>query len=155
MGSWTVDVTTEPGVLRVKLVGKFSVEDMTSFVDEHNRAIDNFGRRDYRVWVDLTELAPLSQECTEIIEKAKRHSSSKPNFRGSAVLVNTPTIALQHRRTSVEAGVMATELISSDPAELREHLRKVNRRPGDRGVSSPDLGHPHTPPPPRTAKNGK
>jgi hypothetical protein len=125
VGAWTIDATTEHGVLRLKLVGRFSADEMTGFVKDHNRAVDGFVRRGYCVWADLTELAPLSQECAEILEEAKRYSSTRPNFRGSAVLIATPTIALQQRRTSREAGVSATELVSSDPTELREHLRRL------------------------------
>lgn len=63
-----------------------------------------------------------------IMEQAKRYSNARPNFRGSSVLVSQRTIALQHRLTSVRSGVMNTELISDDVAELREHLRSVSRR---------------------------
>jgi hypothetical protein len=127
MGTFSFDSTSEPGILKMTLAGKFTPEEMADFVVEHNRLVDAFGRKDYRVWVDITELAPLSPECADVMERAKRHSSGKANFRGSAVLVATPTIALQHRRTSIEAGVMNTELISADPEELRDHLKKVNR----------------------------
>lgn len=127
MGSWTIDVTTEPGVIRIKLSGRFSVEEMTAWRDEHNRAVDGFGQRDYCVWADTSEFAPLSQECAELLESAKRYSHGRPNFRGSAVLVATPTVALQQGRTSRDAGVASTELISSDVAELREHLRRLRR----------------------------
>ena len=119
MGTFSFDTVEEPGVLKMKLAGSFTPAEMVAFVTEHNRHVDAYGTADYRVWVDLVELAPLSPECADIIERAKRYSSGRPGFRGSAVLVSTPTIALQHRRTSVDAGVMSTELISSDESELR------------------------------------
>jgi hypothetical protein len=62
------------------------------------------------------------------MEEAKKYSASRPNFRGSAVLVASATIAMQHRRTSIGGGVMDTELISDDEAELRAHLARVHRR---------------------------
>jgi hypothetical protein len=125
MGTWTIDVKTEPGVMRIKLSGRFSVEEMTAWRDEHNRAVDGFGQRDYCVWADTSDFSPLSPECAEILESAKRYSHARPNFLGSAVLVATPTVALQQGRTSRDAGVAPTELISSDVAELREHLRRL------------------------------
>ncbi len=127
MGTFNFDTTSEPGILRITLAGNFTVAEMTAFVAEHNRQVDAFGKRDYRVWADLTELAPLSPECADVLERVKRYSSGKPNFRGSAVLVSTATIALQNRRTSAGAGVMSTELVSDDPEQLREHLKKVHR----------------------------
>lgn len=130
MGTFSLDKTSEPGILRITLAGKFTVAEMTAFVAEHNRQVDAFGVGDYRVWADLTDLAPLSPECADILERAKRYSSIRPNFQGSAVLVSAPTVALQTRRTSAGAGVQSTELMSSDPEELREHLKKVHRSGG-------------------------
>jgi hypothetical protein len=123
-----VDVTSEPGVVRCKLAGKLSEDEARAFVEEHNRAIEAFGRRPYRVWVDLKDLSPLSPEAAAEVELAKVYSSHKPNFLGSAVLVSSATVAMQHRRTSVSGGVSAKELISDDEAALRAHLRAVERR---------------------------
>ncbi|HZU84243.1 MAG TPA: hypothetical protein VE987_15040 [Polyangiaceae bacterium] len=102
-------------------------EEMRAFVDAHNRAVDAMNGRDYKVWVDLREMAPISPEAAELMAQAKRYSSTRANFRGSAVLVAAATVALQHRRTSVSGGVMDTELISSDEQECRRHLASVYR----------------------------
>jgi hypothetical protein len=61
------------------------------------------------------------------MEGAKAYSASLPNFQGSAVLVTSQVIAMQHRRTSTDSGVMDTELISDDEEACREHLRRVQR----------------------------
>ena len=127
MGKWAIDSSSEPGVLRLKLEGAMTLAEMAAFVEAHNRAIDRYRGKDYKVWCDISALSPLSPECTELFEKAKRYSSQHRNFRGSAVLVAQALVALQHRRTSIEGGVMNTELISSDEAALREHLRTVFR----------------------------
>ncbi len=128
MGQWEVDATSEPGVLRCKLTGTVTLQEAAAFVAAHNLAIDNLGSTDYRVWVDLSELSALSPEASALIEKAKRHSSQRPNFRGSSVLVSKGAVALQHRHTSIRSGVMSTEVISDDVEVLREHLRTVYRR---------------------------
>jgi hypothetical protein len=128
MGSWTIDVESEPGVLRTTLAGNITVAEARAWLDAHNRAVDGFRGADYKVWGDLTALAPLTKEAAEVIELAKRYSGGRPNFRGSAVLVSSATVAMQQRRTSTSGGVMDTELISDDVAALREHLRVVDRR---------------------------
>jgi hypothetical protein len=107
-----------------------TLEEARAWLDAHNRAIDGYRERDYKVWVDITALAPLGADAAEIVEQGKRYSSSRPNFRGSAVLVSSATVAMQHRRTSMSGGVIDTELISDDPDALRAHLRVVDRRPG-------------------------
>jgi hypothetical protein len=128
MGTWTVEVTSTRGILRLTLEGRITFEEMTAFVTAHNRAIDSYEGRDYKVWCDISKLQTLAPECARQLEKAKLYSSEHRNFRGSAVLVANATIALQHRRTSVDGGVISTELISQDVQALEDHLRTVYRR---------------------------
>ncbi|MFO0554790.1 MAG: hypothetical protein U0271_40815 [Polyangiaceae bacterium] len=127
MGTWNVDASSEPGILKLRLDGWIGFDEMKAFVAAHNAAIDAYRGRDYKVWCDVSALRPLSPESAELFEKAKRYSATHDNFRGSSVLVADAVVALQHRRTSVDGGVMATELISNDEAQLREHLKKVYR----------------------------
>ena len=127
MGSWNVDTST-PGLLRLTLEGRLSCEEMSAFVTAHNRAIDAFGASDYKVWCDLSRMLTLDQECVRLFERAKLYSNSHKNFRGSAVLVASALIAAQHRRTSLDGGVMSTELISQDVKALEQHLRTVYRQ---------------------------
>jgi hypothetical protein len=121
-------VESEPGILHLKLSGALTLPEMKAFVEAHNRAIDAYQGQDYRVWVDISDLLALRPEVADILEESKRYSNQQPNFRGSAVLVSSATVAMQHRRTSMSGGVMATELISHDPGALRAHLRSVHRR---------------------------
>jgi hypothetical protein len=128
MGTWKVDSTSTPGILRIALEGRLTADEMKAFVAAHNRAIDDYHGADYKVWCDISALAVLSQDCVALFEQAKSFSSRRPNFRGSAVLVASAVVALQHRRTSLEGGVIATELISHDVHALEQHLRTVYRR---------------------------
>jgi hypothetical protein len=128
MGTWNVDPYSEPGILHLKLTGRMSDDEMGAFVKAHNSAIDEYRRRDYRVFCDISEMSPLSPTAAALLEQAKRYSNSHANFRGSAVLVSSATVALQHRRTSIDGGVMPTELISPDLQALRAHLKAVDRR---------------------------
>ena len=130
MGTWNVDTTSTPGILRLTLEGRFTAEEMTGFVEAHNRAIDGYGGSDYKVWCDISKLLTLDQDCVALLEKAKLYSNRHKNFRGSAVLVASALIAMQHRRTSMDGGVMSTELISQDIRALEQHLRTVYRRSG-------------------------
>jgi hypothetical protein len=127
MGTWSIDATTEPGILRLKVSGALTVEEVTAFVKAHNLAVDRYKGCEYREWCDIAELATLRQEVADVLETAKRYSNQQPNFRGSAVLASSATVAMQHRRTSITGGVSDTELISDDPAALRAHLRDVKR----------------------------
>jgi hypothetical protein len=126
--NWEVDTKSMPGTIRCVLTGVVDATDVKNFVAAHNRAVDSMRGADYKVWVDLRGMEPLSPEATEIMEQAKRYSGRHPNFRGSAVLVSRATILLQHRRTSVSGGVIDSELLSDDEAECKRHLASVYRK---------------------------
>lgn len=129
MGKWLVDNTSTPGVLRLELEGIFSFDEMAAFVEAHDRAIDDFRGGDYRVFCDIRNLRPLSPEAAGRFEKGKAYSAAHPNFQGSAVLVSSKLVGLQHQRTSIGGGVMETELITDDEAACWEHLKNVRRSP--------------------------
>ena len=122
MSSWSVDAKRHPGVLAIVVIGAPDANEMRRLVIEHNAAIDAFAGASYRVFCDLREMKVLSPEAAEVFEQAKVYSGSQPNFRGSAVLVASQVVGMQHRRTSIAGGVMETELISTDEATLWEHL---------------------------------
>ena len=130
MGSWILDTKSRPGIFAMRLEGNFSPSDMREFVVQHNTGVDSYGQKPYRVFVDIRALQPLSPECTALMEKAKQHSASRPNFQGSAVLASSSVVAMQHRRTSTSGGVMDTELISDSEEACLQHLASVTRAPG-------------------------
>lgn len=125
MPAWKVDPDLAHGLLRLRLEGQLTLDEMSAFVRAHDAAIDGFGRADYRVYCDIRGLRPLSPDCAAAFEKAKRYSAAHGNFRGSAVLVDSQLVAMQHQRTSVAGGVMSTELISDDEKACRAHLERL------------------------------
>jgi hypothetical protein len=127
VGTWNVDIKTEPGVLRIKLAGALTVEEANAFVTAHRAAVKGFAGLGYAAWVDLSELSPMRPEVADVVESAKRHSTLQANFRGSAVLVSGATVAMQTRRMAKSSGSIVTELISEDSVALREHLRTLMR----------------------------
>jgi hypothetical protein len=128
MGTFRVDTASEPGVLLFRLSGSFTADEARAFVRDHNGAVDGFAGQPYLVFGDLRAMRPLSPECAEIIEHAKRYSSLQRGFLGSAIVVDNQVVALQHRRTSISGGVIATELISDDESECRRHLETLRHR---------------------------
>jgi hypothetical protein len=127
MAELVVDGTTRQGVLMLRLVGAPSPEEMQLFVRLHNQAVDAFRSKHYRVFCDIRELLPLSPEAADLFEQAKAYSASRPNFQGSAVLTSSSVVAMQHRRTSMNSGVLSTELLSDDEGACWAHLARVQR----------------------------
>jgi len=70
MGTWKVDAVTTPGILRLTLEGRLSVDEMAAFCEAHNRAINEYRGADYKVWCDLSRLQTLDQECVRMIERS-------------------------------------------------------------------------------------
>jgi hypothetical protein len=130
MATWTLDTKSRPGVFVMRLEGTFNTAEMLEFVKQHNAGVDSFGAQPYRVFVDIRALAPLSPECTALMEKAKQYSAAHENFHGSAVLALSSVVAMQHRRTSKSGGVIDTELISDSEEACWAHLATVTRAPG-------------------------
>lgn len=124
---WGVDGRSTAGILALRLEGQIDDEEMKAFVAAHDRAVDDFGGAPYRIFCDIRGLKPLSPSATSLFERAKRYSADRPNFQGSAVLVSSVTIAMQHRRTSISGGVMATEMITDDERACRAHLSTIRR----------------------------
>ena len=120
-------VEAAAGLLSLRLWGSVKHAEIEAFVVEHNAAIDGFNGADYRVLCDLRALAPLSPEASSAFERAKAYSAAHRNFRGSAVLVDSAVVALQHERTSTTSGVMSTELITDDVAAAQRHLAAIKR----------------------------
>lgn len=109
--------------------GNLTAAEMAEFERAHNAGVESFGKRDYKVLVDLRGVAaPFGPDATVVMENTKRYSSAHGNFRGSAVLVATKFIGLQHQRTSMSGGVMETELITDDETQAMRHLQTVDRR---------------------------
>lgn len=124
---YTIDTTTMPGVLWLRLWGSIKPAEMESFLAEHNAAIDAYSGRTYRVLCDIRKLAPLSPQASVAFESAKAYSAAHMNFHGSAVLVDSALVALQHERTSTAAGVISTELITDNEEAALNHLSSVSR----------------------------
>lgn len=127
MGQWTIDSTSEPGILSLRVEGTMSADETAELVRAHNKAVLGFGAAPYRVFLDLRAMTPLNPQAAAIFEQAKLFSAGRENFQGSAVLIASPIVAMQHRRTSTTGGVIETELISDDESACRAHLRTISR----------------------------
>ena len=68
----TVDGTSRPGVLQLRLSGTVSAPEMASFVDANDRAMAAFEGMGYHVFGDSRVRVPLSRVCAALVERAKK-----------------------------------------------------------------------------------
>jgi hypothetical protein len=127
MGTWTIDETTTPGIVRVKIDGVISLQEVRELSMSFMAAVDRLQGTPFRVFADLRTLVPLSPEVTHEFEIVKSRTAARSNFQGSAVLTASSVVAMQHRRTSQSSGVLDTELISDDEAACWQHLQTISR----------------------------
>lgn len=121
---WRIEYDPKVRVLSIRLtdyVGLIQVRDLAT---AHAEALECTGGDDFRVFADLRGLFPLDAESVAIFGDMKKVAASLPNYRGYAILVDSPTIAMQQRRTSV--GDLSTttqkrppELVTQDEQEAK------------------------------------
>jgi len=96
--------------------------DMRDLAKAHARALEATAGTPFRMLLDLRGLHPLDPEASEMLGDMKRVAVRLDGYRGRAVLVDSPTIAMQQRNTTIEDGGDDRELITPDPMKASEFL---------------------------------
>ena len=120
---WRIDFDPKTKVVSIRLTDYVGLVQVRDLARAHAEALEHTGGEEFRVYADLRGLFPLDAESVAIFGDMKRVAASLPGFRGNVVLVDSPTIAMQQRRTTVESqpsGARALpELITTDEAEAK------------------------------------
>ena len=82
------------------------------------RALNRAGE----VFVDLRGLHPLDTPSAELLADMKRVAMALEGYGGRAVLVDSATVAMQQRNTTLEDGGDPRELITLEPSEADRWL---------------------------------
>ncbi|MBX3275991.1 MAG: hypothetical protein KF729_37410 [Sandaracinaceae bacterium] len=119
---WRVEY--DPTEQRLALAMRETVfgRDMRDLARAHARALEATGGQPFKVLVDLRGLHPLDAEAARLFDDMKRVASRVPGYRGRAVLVDSPTIAIQQRNATLEGGGDPSELITLDETAARAFL---------------------------------
>jgi hypothetical protein len=89
----------------------------------HAQALAATGGSTFGVLADLRGLAALDRETANLFTDVKRAGAAMPGFRRRAVLVDSATVALQQKRTSVESETGHLEIITTDETEAVAYLK--------------------------------
>jgi hypothetical protein len=119
---WFVEFDPATQILTLRLRAQVSAGHMRQIMRAHAQALASTGGLTFGVLADLRGLAPLDREAANLFTDVKRAGSAMPTFQRRAVLVDSPTIALQQKRTSMESDDVAREIITSDEAEAMTFL---------------------------------
>lgn len=120
---WRIEY--DPGERRLKLSMRETVfgRDMRDLARAHARALEATAGEPFKIFLDLRGLHPLDAEAAKVLGDMKRVAARVPGYEGRVVLVDSPTIAMQQRNSTVEDGGDATELITLEESAAQEFLR--------------------------------
>lgn len=120
---WLVEYDPSTRILTVRLRAQVGVASLRQLLRAHDQALAATGGEPFYVLVDLRGLTPLDREAANLFTDVKRAAAALPSFRRRAVLVDSPTIALQQKRTSLESQTTEGELITMDERDALAFLR--------------------------------
>ena len=120
---WFVEFDPASQVLTLRLKAQVSSANLRQIMQAHAHALAATGGLGFGVLADLRGLSPLDREAANLFTDIKRAGAAMPTFKRRAVLVDSPTIALQQKRTSMESDTTAQEIITSDEQEALTFVR--------------------------------
>lgn len=114
----------DPGEQRLTLSMREQVfgRDMRELAKAHVRALEATGGMPFKMLLDLRGLHPLDPEASEMLGDMKRVAARLEGYRGRAVLVDSATVAMQQRNTTIEDGGDDRELITLDEVKAQQFL---------------------------------
>lgn len=121
---WFVEFDPGTQLLTLRLKAQVTSAHLRQLMRAHAQALSATGGSPFSVLADLRGLAALDREAANLFTDVKRAGAAMPGFRRRAVLVDSATVALQQKRTSVESDTAQLEIITSDEAEAHAYLRE-------------------------------
>jgi hypothetical protein len=124
---WSIEFDPSTHLMTLRLLHQLTAGQMRALARAHGQALAATGGESFRVLADLRGLTPLDSEAATIFGEVRRSAASLPGFRLRAVLTDSPTVAMQQRRTVMdEGGPRDRELITLDEGEARAFLARAS-----------------------------
>lgn len=122
---WRIEYDPGQRLLTIRLTQEVREVEMRALARSHAQALEATGGQPFRVLVDLRGLHPLDLDAAAIFGDMKRVAGKLDGYKGRAVLVDSATIAMQQRNTTLEDGGDPTELITLESEEAIKHVRDL------------------------------
>jgi hypothetical protein len=123
---WRVEYDPGQRVLTMRLSHEIREIEMRAAASAHAQALEASGGQSFAVLVDLRGLHPLDVNAAAVLTDMKRVALAVEGYRGRAVLVDSPTVAMQQRNATLEEGGDSAELITLDADEAQRHVRGLS-----------------------------
>ena len=120
---WRVEYDPDERLLKLSMREMVFGRDMRDLARAHARALEATGGEAFNVLLDLRGLHPLDSEAAKMLGDMKRVAAHVTGYGGRAVLVDSPTIAMQQRNATVEDGGDERELITLEESAALDFVR--------------------------------
>lgn len=122
---WRVEFDPDCQLLRIRLTREVDLSEMRLLARAHARALEATGGEPFRVLVDLRGLRPLDTQAAELLRDMKRVAVRLEGYRGRAVVVDSPTVAMQQHNATLEEGGDEREFITMEETQAQSFLSKL------------------------------
>lgn len=120
---WRIEFDPDVHRLSIRLTDHVSASQMRELSNAHAEALEAAGGEPFELFLDLRGLFPLESEAAAILGGMKRIAAELPGCCGFAVPADSPTIAMQQRRTPLSIDTdPGRELITLDPDQAERFL---------------------------------
>lgn len=120
---WRIEFEPDTHRLSIRLTDHISAMQMRELATAHAEALECTGGQPFKVFIDLRGLFPLESDAVAILGAMKRIASDVVGCQGFAVLADSPTVAMQQRRTRVDPDTNPDrELVTLDPDQAKRFL---------------------------------
>jgi hypothetical protein len=119
---WRIEHDPVEHLLTLQLKEHVGIIEMRGLARALTRALEATGGDHFHVLLDLRGLYPLDVDAAELLSDMKRVAASLPGYQSRAVLVDSPTVAMQQRNTTLEDGGDDSELITLDATAAKRFI---------------------------------
>lgn len=123
---WSIEFDPGTRLLMLRLVHQVTALQMRALARAHGQALAATGSEPFKVLADLRGLTPLDVDAAQVFAEVRRAAAALQGFRARVTLTDSPTVAMQQRRSMIEEGSSSrTELITMDEGDARTFLMKA------------------------------
>lgn len=120
---WSIEFDPTTHLMTIRLALLASPSELHALARAHVQALAATGGAPFRVLADLRGARPLEREAAAIFSEIRHAALSAPGFRKRAVLTDSPTVAMQQRRTIIDdGGAHRREIVTLDENDARAFL---------------------------------
>ena len=120
---WRIEYDPGQNLLTVWLREMVQGPELHGLSTAHAEALEATAGERFRVLLDLRGLYPLDTEAAALLADMKRVAVTQQGYLGRAVLVDSPTVAMQQRNATYEDGGDRSELITLEPEAAQRFIR--------------------------------